>query len=568
MKTNLLFVSLLAGTTLVACGGGGGGSSVPGNHSSSTPGTGSPVETTVAQGVVTGFGSVIVNGVHFDVKDANINVDGSSEVESDLGVGQLVRITGSINADGLHGKATSLEAESRLRASIDSIDLTVDVNTGVATGVVVALGQNILITADTFYEDGLLATDLKAGDFIKVSAYTNADGDLVATRIEKLTGSEIGQVFLSGTVANLDTTAKTFTIDDVVVDYSKATISDLPNKLLANGLVVRVHGTVVNGVLVADGNVHLSLLDLKHDGLLDLKHHYGMFGVVNDLVANTSFMLDNTKVLISSNTSFENGTAANLTDGVWVKVKGSLDADRNLVASKITLYFKPRVHDEGLIEAIDLTAKTFTLNGVTFYVTVDTSFNDRSKAHVRLFDLEDLMTGDFIDVRGYKQPATTTMPERMIATRVERKNAKDKGHDSFWSEVSGVIESVTGDVIVVSGHSVKVTSNTQLKGFNNVQAFLSGAVGLNVEIKGVVENDVFIARVIELEDEDDGDHHGHKSSSSKSSSSAAASAVSSVASSAASSSTMSSNSVVSSSASSSSVSSTASSTNSSSSSSL
>lgn len=519
MKTNLLLISLLAGSTLVACGGGGGGSSVAGANNSSTPTNPAPTETTVAQGVVTGFGSVIVNGVHFDVQDANISVDGSSEVESDLGVGQLVRITGSINADGLHGKATSLVGESRLRAPIDSLTLTTDANTGVTTGTIVALGQNILVTADTFYEDGLLATDLKAGDFIKVSAYTNADGDLVATRIEKLTGSEIGEVFLSGSVADLDTTAKTFTLNGVAVDYSKATINDLPNKLLANGLVVRVHGTVVNGVLVADGNVHLSLLDLKHDGLLDLKHDYGIFGVVSGLVDNTSFMLDNTKVLISGSTRFENGTAASLTDGVWVKVKGTLDADHNLVASKVTLYFKPRVHDEGLIEAIDLTAKTFTLNGVTFTVTTDTSFNDRSKAHVRFFDLEDLLTGDFVDVRGYKQPATDATPERMIATRVERKNAKDKDHEGFWNEVSGVIESVSGDVIVVSGHSVKVTNTTQLKGFNNIQAFLNGAVGLNVEIKGVVENDVFIARVIQLEDEDDGEHHGHKSSSSKSSSS-------------------------------------------------
>jgi len=152
MKTNLLLISLLAGSTLVACGGGSGSSSsVPGSSSSSTPGTAAPTETTIAQGVVTGFGSVIVNGVHFDVKDANINVDGSSEVESDLGVGQLVRITGSINADGLHGKATSLVGESRVRAPIDSITLVVDANTGVATGTLVALGQNVIITTDTFF---------------------------------------------------------------------------------------------------------------------------------------------------------------------------------------------------------------------------------------------------------------------------------------------------------------------------------------------------------------------------------------------------------------------------------
>jgi cytochrome c553 len=208
---------------------------------------------------------------------------------------------------------------------------------------------------------------------------------------------------------------------------------------------------------------------------------------------------------------------------VRVRVKGTLNADKNLIAEKIILILGAKVDDEGLVQATDIVKNTMTLNGVTFETTADTSFNDRSKAKVRLFSLKDVVTGDFVEVRGHKLAATTSTPERIIATRIERKNPSEKDKDGFKTEIKGVIESVVDDTIKVSGHTIKVTSTTQLKGFNTIQAFLSGAVGLEVEIKGVIENDVFIALVIEVED----DEHESHSSSSKSSTSNSSSSKSS-----------------------------------------
>lgn len=521
MKQISLFTAIAIATALTACGGGGGSSA-----STNTGAASSASATAVAQGMVTGFGSVIVNGVHFDVKSANIDEDGSSKVESELGVGQMVRITGTIDPDGIHGKAIKLSAESQLRGPITSIDLV--------NGVIVALGQTVLITTDTFYEDGLTAASLKVGDVIKVSSYTDTNGNLVATRIELETGDAAKDLQLTGAITDLNTTAMTFSLNGTTVDYSKATISDLPNKTISNDLMVRVHGTMVNGVFVATGNVHLSQLDLKHDGELDTKINFGVVGQVSNLIAGTSFTLGNTTVTFNSSTVFDGGAAADLSNGLSVKVKGKFDANHNLVASKIKLILNAEVDDEGLVDAIDLTANTFGLNGITFEVTVDTSFIDRSKAKVRLFGLKDLATGDYIEVRGYKVAATATTPEHIVTTRVERKNPSEKGKEGFKTEISGKVESATSDSIMVSGHSVKLTNTTAISGFNNLQAFLAAAVGLKVEIKGVVLNDVFIARVVKVENEQDGEHGDSHHSSSKSSSSASLSS-SSVASSSASS---------------------------------
>lgn len=532
MKRNILILALMASAGLVACGGGSGGSStIPSTTPTNTSSVASAKTTNLTQGAVSGFGSVIVNGVHFDVKGASIDIDGRPGVESDLAVGQTVSVTGTVDDDGIHGKATKLSAETRIRGPIESIDLT--------TGVVVVLGQNILIDGDTFYEDGVTAASLKVGDVIKVSTHINADSTLIATRIEIKTGTEAKELFLSGAVTNLDTTKMTFKINDITVDYSKATISNLPNKTITEGMLVRVQGTTLNGVFVANGNVHSSVFDLKHDGELEAKSTVELNGLIsslnipaNEMLLGPTFKLGNTTVFFTKSVKIEGGSLIDLADGIRVRVKGKLDVDRNIVAEKIILILKAKIDDEGLVQATDLTKNILTLNGVTFEITPNTSFNDRSKAKVRLFSLKDIVTGDFIDVRGYKIAASGSSPERIIATRVERKSSSEKGKDGFKTEISGKVEAVSGDSIKVSGHSIKIANTTAVSGFSSIQVFLSSALGMSVEVKGVVENDVFIARTIKIEDEDGDDEHSSKSSSSKSSkSSSSSSTTSSVASS-------------------------------------
>src|SRR5690349_15879958 len=64
-------------SVLAACGGGG-------SASSSVTST-----DVVATGAITGFGSVYVNGIHFETEGADITRDGSPSPQSDLRVGQM-----------------------------------------------------------------------------------------------------------------------------------------------------------------------------------------------------------------------------------------------------------------------------------------------------------------------------------------------------------------------------------------------------------------------------------------------------------------------------------------------
>lgn len=495
-----LMLSLL----LAACGGGGGGNSAA-NSSSSTP----VAKDELAQGMITGFGSVIVNGVHYDVNAGTIEVDGETLVESELDVGQIVRITGKLNADGKTGKASKLAGESQLIGPITSIDLD--------AGSLVALGQTILLTADTFYDDELLASDLKLGDIIKVSSYTDADGNRVATRIDVKNGLGNNKFQLTGDIESLDPVNMTFVLNGTLVNYQNATLAALRGAVLENGLKVRVIGSFNGDIFVAIGNLHPSHLGFKHQDDLDDDLEVTLSGAVADLVPGVSFTIDGTNVLITSGTEFEEGDSSDLLEGIQVKVEGELDANQNLVADEIKLNYEAKISNKGLLESVDLLAGTFVVNGMQFETDEDTSFNDRSKAKVRFFDLADLLTGDTLHVRGYKIAATATTAERNIATRVERHNPHAFGSDDWKLEVEGVIEAVGANSIVVAGQEINLTHSTRIEGFKNLALFLASALGMEVEVKALTQNGVAIALKIEIENDDDSDDDHDDDSSSSSS---------------------------------------------------
>ena len=502
---HLALSPIMLSLMLAACGGSSGDSAS--NNSSSAA---SVASNGLAQGMITGFGSVIVNGVHYDVSAGAIEIDGESLVESDLNVGQFVRITGKLNSDGKTGQALKLEGESQLIGPITSIDLD--------AGTLVALGQTILFTADTFFADELTAAELQVGDIIKVSSYLNAEEMMVATRIALKSEQSNGSVQLTGDIENLDTANMTFEINGTLVNYQNATLAALRGAVLENGLKLRVIGRFEEGVLVAIGNLHPSHLGFKHHPDLDDDMEVTLSGTITDLVPGVSFTIDGTTVLISADTEFEAGLSSDLAVGMQVKVEGELDANQNLVAEEIKLNYQAKISSKGLLESVDLLTGTFIVNGIVFETDEDTSFNDRSKSKVRFFDLADLLTGDTLHVRAYQIAATEVSAERYIATRVERHNPHAFGDDDWKLEIEGVVEAVGSNSIVVEGQEIQISPLTRLEGYSNLTLFLANALGMEVEVKALTQNGVAVAIKIEVEDDHDDDHSSSDSSSDSSSS--------------------------------------------------
>ncbi len=337
MLTVLGSAMLMAG-----CGGGGGGdttANVPAG------GTGSS-----ATGAITGFGSIIVGGVRFDDSAASVQDDDGDSLNRDaLKLGMVVRIKGGKKTDdgsSVRAKADSIEVHSELQGPVDS--KAADLKS------IVVLGQTVNISATTFFEDGLSLATLAVGAVVEVHGFVDTDKNtLTATRIERKPNAKVYK--LQGTVSALNTTATTFTIGTLTINYKNAV---LPSSLtLANGSVVRVRlaTTPVNGTWTA---LKVQKFEIEKEdrneaeveGIITAFESTALFSV-NGLAVNAGNIVVPAGVKLRARVEVE-GSVVN---GVLVAKKVKLEDGED--AAKFELHGTPL--------SLNTVAKTFVLRGVT-----------------------------------------------------------------------------------------------------------------------------------------------------------------------------------------------------------
>ena len=166
---------VLGSALIAACGGGASGTVAGIDGGGALP----PMATGVtSQGPITGFGSIIVNGVRYDTSGATFTIDGVAGTEADLAVGQIVTVQGTLNSNGTTGVANTVLFDDAVEGPIESIDL--------GTSSMVVLGQTVIINGDTSFEDDISPRSLDGlspGDVVEVSGYRNSSDEVVATRI-------------------------------------------------------------------------------------------------------------------------------------------------------------------------------------------------------------------------------------------------------------------------------------------------------------------------------------------------------------------------------------------------
>ena len=341
---------LLAGlglvTTLAACGGGGGADDS--GHTGASP-------FSYTAGAISGFGSIIVNGVRFDDSAATVVDDQGHAIGHDaLQLGSQVEIEGG-RIDRATGRATAMTIRvgSELLGSVSAVDA--------AAGTLVLLGQTIEVGASTAFDDSLpggLAA-VAVGAVLEVHAQLDtARGVYRASRIEAAAGATSFK--LRGVVAALDTGAKTFQIGSAVVNYAQ--VAQVPGNL-ANGawLKMRLQPAQVAGQWVA------TALDDGRRGRGDSASEAEVKGFITAWTSATQFSVDGLPVDASAAT-FRDGQAG-VVLGARVEVEGAV-VNGVLVATQVHLEDEGHEgHGEdyelhGTLSALDTTAKTFTLRGV------------------------------------------------------------------------------------------------------------------------------------------------------------------------------------------------------------
>ena len=385
-----LLLAQVAFATALVTGCGGGGSSVSG---SVAPGTGS-----FAAGPITGFGSVIVNGVRFDDSNARVSDDdGSASSKDNLKLGMTAEVHGgAISDDGTGPKATATDITfgAALVGPVASIDA--------AAKSLVILGQTVLVLDTTVFEERLVGglAGITIGMLVEMHGQLDArTGVYTATRIGPtlaLRGYKI-----RGIVANLDTTAKTFTMGGTLISY--AGVTDVPADL-ANGILLGVHlQTVqVGGAWVATR--------LGGGPRVDNADAARLEGTITAFTSTAQFSVNGIPV-DASKAEFEGGTTG-IVLGAQVEVKGT-SSNGVVVATSVSVETHETVRAKGFelhgaVTAIDTTAQTFVLREVTV------SYGSASVEFIRGTAAQ-LAVGVQLEVRGTLSPDGTQLQATRIA---------------------------------------------------------------------------------------------------------------------------------------------------------
>lgn len=435
--------------------------------------------TGVSMGKVTSFGSLYVNGVEFDVNNADFVYEQETAAtigdDSGIQVGMVVRITGT--DDGVTGLADIVEYANLFEGTISSSTIASN-----ATGTLVAMGQSVTVDADTVYDDGGLGTVLSAlpaEAIIEVSGFTDGSGTILATRIEAkalvYNGEELN---VKGIVSELDPSNNSFLVGTLLIDYTGLTLP--PD--FENGIYAEAKGTLSSNILNAND------VQIEGDGdlvIADDGEEVKLEGITSSIISATSdstlFTLNGQQVLVDSMTTYEPaGDASNITIGQPLEASGIMDGI-TLVASSIEL--KTVATDmqelEAIVEQVDTTDNSVTLLGQKVRISTSTIFEDDlyedDLVDDKYFNLSSLTAGtDYISVDLY-----VALDGALEASKLERENLGTL--PSNHAEIEGIVQAKDEILRIITVVNVKVDISA-LTGFDP-------GIGERVELEGSYHSD-------------------------------------------------------------------------------
>ena len=318
-----LGTALLLSLTLSACGGSDGS-----NDTAAVPP--SATDRSVV-GTITGFGSIYVNGIEYDTNGASYEVDDSSASDdSALAVGMVVKVQGSVNADGRTGSASSVSYDDELEGIVADLADDADdpsIKTFTVMKTTVRVDQNS--TNFDGEDDASFSFDtIMNGDNVEVSG--EYDGDiLVASYIEKQDSLD-DDFEAKGTVTEYNDVDSFVLVlkNGNTLDVMLAGGAEIPSVGIANGQYVEIEGTIPDPLAFPDA-ILATKVELEDDD------HFGdddddeveIKGILNYDAETDTWSVRDVVIAFDDNTEYKpeslmDGIADGSAAGLTVEVEG------------------------------------------------------------------------------------------------------------------------------------------------------------------------------------------------------------------------------------------------------
>ncbi len=201
---------------------------------------------TGVRGTITGFGSILVNGLKLEFDHTTkVETDGKPTTLEALRIGQIVQGVARTDKSGKLSLA-AVEIQHAVTGPISAIDYTAETLT--------VLGQKVRLNLGGDKNDVKAFKTLEVGDMVVVSGLRQADGTIVATRVDQR--SDEDRIMVRGLITAATTTSVRVGEFDIPLALGTAPLK-VGDRVLASG-------RLVNGAFVAD--VVLGSAALPFDG--------------------------------------------------------------------------------------------------------------------------------------------------------------------------------------------------------------------------------------------------------------------------------------------------------------
>ena len=467
-------LAILTISALTACGGGGdSGTSGDDNKTGATTNV-------TSSGVISKFGSVYINGVHYETENARIisSDDGSvilenpsnAQLQAVVGLGQIITVRGT-RSDDSNGVASSIRFDDELVGEITSVSS--------GDGSLVVLGQTVSLTPDTIIDDSIIEAvrgtqipdDLRFADFpetldqlfsagiiIQVSGFPSQNG-LEATRIEDVSNqTSVGggplESEVKGFISNL--VSGQFEINGLTIVYDASDLDseDFSMQSLANDQFVEVHGTALSTIMIDASRIELE------DDLVDDDFNSGEIeieGVIQEVRADAQ---GTGGVIIINGLEVRVNDVSSSSEGLRIEIKGLLQGDGSIVITRLQDESEDSVRTEDL---------AVSANGTSFVTRLgliitpsnrsrleDDTTNDDDNLSISTFLGN--VTGNRIEARGFPLNGDTAWTR----LEIEDNNNQDCRLRGPATNITGTadnfsftIEGVVIDVSQVSNNNFK-----------------------------------------------------------------------------------------------------------------
>jgi len=310
VKKRLVF-GLIAALSIVGCSDSTNTGAVP------VPAMTSDI---VTVGTITGFGSVKSSGLEFNTDAATVTMDGQPGNLSDLRVGMVVTIRGTVNTQTRAATASAIDFTNDAEGPV--------MNLNMANHSFSVLGQTVFFDEFTVFDNATIDT-LANGNVVQVSGQWRSQERIQATHIERKAHAYAAgmQMEIKGEINGLDIGMRRFNIGTQACDYSVAML-ELGGANLANGLYVEVFSSspLSNGDLILD-RIQARDRDRDRDQLCDGDCEFDLSGYITLFVSPAEFEVDGSPVTATDTTVYVNGTAADLALDIKVAVSGTIDTN-------------------------------------------------------------------------------------------------------------------------------------------------------------------------------------------------------------------------------------------------